>query len=105
MSAHEASGTFNRLDRELWIVTAQANGRCNGLVATFVLGSSIVPELPRACVALAQYHFTRTLVEESRAFALHLIGVQHLEWVWRFGLTSGHDVDKFLGLTRSTAIT
>jgi flavin reductase (DIM6/NTAB) family NADH-FMN oxidoreductase RutF len=105
MPARDASVTFDSLNREIWIVTSQANDRRNGLVATFVLGPSIVPELPRACVALAQYHFTRKLIEESRAFALHLIGAQHLEWVWRFGLTSGHDVDKFAGLTPKTAMT
>src|SRR5213078_3800168 len=89
---------LDRLDRELWLVTAQAGGRRGGLVATFVTSASIVPEMPRMLVGLARQHHTWGLVEQSGALALHLIGEEHLEWVWRFGLASGRDGDKFAGL-------
>src|SRR5262245_38739255 len=95
---HDVLAIFGELDRELWIVTARAGLRTGGLVATFVSEASIVPELPRVLVGLARQHQTWELVEASGAFALHLISVEHLDWVWRFGLRSGRNMDKFRGL-------
>jgi flavin reductase (DIM6/NTAB) family NADH-FMN oxidoreductase RutF len=95
----EAAGTlFRRLDREIWVVTAQAGERRGGLIATFVSQASIVPEFPRMIVGLARQHQTWSLIEASRTFALHLLGERELDWVWRFGLRSGGDGDKLAGL-------
>lgn len=88
------STLFAWLDREIWLVTAQAGSRRGGLIATFVSQASIVPDLPRMLVGLARQHHTWELVEQSNAFALHLLGEQHLDWIWRFGLQSGRDQDK-----------
>jgi flavin reductase (DIM6/NTAB) family NADH-FMN oxidoreductase RutF len=86
------------MDQELWLVTAQAGPRRGGLIATFVTPASIVADLPRMLVGLSRQHFTWELVEASNALALHLIGEQHLEWVWRFGLQSGREIDKLADL-------
>jgi flavin reductase (DIM6/NTAB) family NADH-FMN oxidoreductase RutF len=102
---NDAAAIFERLDREIWIVTARAGTRTGGLVATFVSQASIVPELPRVLVGLARDHFTRELVETSGAFALHLIAEEHVDWVWRFGLRSGRDADKLQGLAGRTYTT
>lgn len=98
MSDTTAPELFRRLDRELWVVTAGSAGRRGGLIATFVNQASLVAGLPRVLVGLAKHHHTWGLVEESGAFALHLLGEERLDWVWRFGLTSGHDRDKLAGL-------
>jgi flavin reductase (DIM6/NTAB) family NADH-FMN oxidoreductase RutF len=98
MDHQAASSLFQRLDRELWVVTAQAGERRGGLVATFVSQASIVPEMPRMIVGIAQHHHTWQMIEASGAFALHLLAESQLDWVWRFGLQSGHDVDKLAGL-------
>ena len=92
---------FDRLDRELWLITAQAGERRSGLIATYVSRVSLVPELPRLTIALAKHHFTHALIEQSGSFCMHLIGEDQLEWVWRFGISSGRDVDKFDGLPTS----
>jgi flavin reductase (DIM6/NTAB) family NADH-FMN oxidoreductase RutF len=89
---------FDRLDRELWLVTSQSAGRRGGLIATCVSQASIVPELPRVMVGLSRQHHTWELVESSRAFALHLLAEEQLGWVWRFALQSGKEADKFDGL-------
>jgi flavin reductase (DIM6/NTAB) family NADH-FMN oxidoreductase RutF len=96
------SGIFERLDRELWVVTASAGERRSGLVATYVARVSLVPELPRVTVALAKHHFTHELIEASGALAMHLVGEDQIEWVWRFGIRSGREVDKLHGLATST---
>ncbi|MBV9123220.1 MAG: flavin reductase [Planctomycetes bacterium] len=105
MDAAAVAGLMRLTDRELWLVTACANGRRSGLIATFVSPASIVPTLPRMVVGLARCHYTYDLVETSRAFALHLLGEEHLDWVWRFALQSGRDVDKLQGLTLQTGTT
>ena len=99
------STLFAWLDRELWLVTAQSNGRRGGLIATFVSEASIAPDLPRLVVGLAKQHHTWELVEASGAFALHLLGENQLDWVWRFGLKSGRAGDKFDGLDVHSAVT
>ncbi|HEX5270919.1 MAG TPA: flavin reductase family protein, partial [Gemmataceae bacterium] len=96
---------FARTDRELWLLTAAAGGRRGGLIATFVSEASIVPDLPRVVVGIAKQHHTHALIEAAGAFALHLIGEEHLDWVWRFGLRSGRDVDKLAGLSATAGAT
>lgn len=104
MSSASAFEVFGLLDPPLWLVTAQAGGLRGGLIATFVNQASIVPGSPRVVVGLARQHHTWRLVNESACFALHLLGEEQLEWVWRFGLASGNDwagtghADKFAGL-------
>lgn len=96
---------LNRIDRELWLVTAADGARRGGLIATFVCQASLVESLPRMLVALAKHHHTWQLIEASGAFGLHLLGRKHLDLVWRFGLESGRDTDKFAGLATETAKT
>jgi flavin reductase (DIM6/NTAB) family NADH-FMN oxidoreductase RutF len=101
-----AIGTvFAQLDRELWLVTARARSRRGGLIATFVNPASIVPGLPRVIAGLARRHFTHELIEASGAFALHLLGEEHLDWVWRFGLQTGRGRDKLAGLALGERVT
>jgi flavin reductase (DIM6/NTAB) family NADH-FMN oxidoreductase RutF len=89
---------FARLDPALWLVTAAAGPARGGLVATFVSPASIVPALPRVLVGVAKQHHTWGLIEASGAFALHMLGDEHLDWVWRFGVLSGRDTDKLADL-------
>jgi flavin reductase (DIM6/NTAB) family NADH-FMN oxidoreductase RutF len=96
------SRIFDRLDRELWLITARAGARSSGLIATYVSRVSLVPELPRITLALAKHHFTHELIETTGAFCMHLVGEDQIDWVWRFGIPTGRDVDKFHGLTTST---
>jgi flavin reductase (DIM6/NTAB) family NADH-FMN oxidoreductase RutF len=105
MDTTAASTLFAWLDRELWLVTAQAGTRRGGLIATFVNQASIVPDLPRVLVGLARQHHTWELVEASGAFALHLLAEGQLDWVWRFGLQSGRTCDKLDGLRLRTGVT
>src|SRR6185437_15690023 len=105
MNITAVSALFAQLNPEIWLVTAQAEGQRGGLIATFVNQASIVPEMPRMLVGLARQHHTRELLEQSNAFALHLLSEQHLDWVWRFGLQSGRGRDKLDGLPVRQGIT
>lgn len=89
---------FRQIDREVWIVTAEAGGRRGGLVATWVSQSSIDPQRPMLVAAIAPSHYTHDLIERSGALVAHLITAEQVKLAWQFGLKSGRNVDKFVGL-------
>jgi flavin reductase (DIM6/NTAB) family NADH-FMN oxidoreductase RutF len=91
----EVNRVFPLTDREVWLVTARADGGNAGLIATFVNQASIVPEAPRVIVGLAKQHHTAQAVERSGGFVLHLLTEDQIDHVWRFGLQSGRSVDKW----------
>jgi len=102
-----SKNNFGRLytelvDPALWLVTSAHGGDRGGLIATFVSNASLAPDEPRVIVGIAKHHFTWGIIERSRAFCLHLIDQTRIEWVRRFGLSSGHEGDKFVGLTPAT---
>jgi flavin reductase (DIM6/NTAB) family NADH-FMN oxidoreductase RutF len=105
MNASAIADVLSPLDRELWLVTAQAGPRRGGLIATFVSNASLVPDLPRMLIGIAKQHHTWELIEEAGAFAMHLFGEGHLDWVWRFGLETGRGRDKLAGLPTTSATT
>jgi flavin reductase (DIM6/NTAB) family NADH-FMN oxidoreductase RutF len=105
MNAKEIDSLFERVDREVWIVTAAHADRWAGLVATFVEPASIVPEMPRIIAGIAKTHETWKLIEASGAFAVHLVDESRADLVWSFGTQSSRDVDKFAGLEVATAVT
>jgi flavin reductase (DIM6/NTAB) family NADH-FMN oxidoreductase RutF len=105
MDVHQVGRVFGQIDREIWIITAAHDGRRTGLVVTFVTSASIVPEMPRLIVGVAKTHETWKLIEACGAFAAHLVEETQTELVWRFGLQSSRDVDKFAGLEVDTAAT
>jgi flavin reductase (DIM6/NTAB) family NADH-FMN oxidoreductase RutF len=105
MDTTAAVALFARLDRELWLVTAQTGERRGGLIATFVGQASLCPEYPRVVVGISRQHYTWELIEASGAFGLHLLGVDNVAWVEQFGLLTGHETDKFAGRQTELALT
>ena len=89
---------FDLYDPPLWLVTSAHAGRRGGFIATFAVRASIVATLPRVVLGVAKQHHTWGLIQGSGGFALHLLHTHQLDLVWRFGLASGHVVDKFAGL-------
>jgi flavin reductase (DIM6/NTAB) family NADH-FMN oxidoreductase RutF len=105
MDVTAAATLFAWMDREIWLVTARAGDRRGGLISSSVTQASIVSELPRILIVLAKQHYTWELVEASGIFALHLLSPDNLDLVWRFGLESGRDLDKFDGIeAKSSAL-
>jgi flavin reductase (DIM6/NTAB) family NADH-FMN oxidoreductase RutF len=104
-TADTVTSLINTLDPPLWLVTAAHGERHGGLIATNISGASIVPEMPRFVVGLARQHYTHELVEASDALTLHLFTAAQVEWVWRFGLTTGRQQDKLAGLAWSAGPT
>jgi flavin reductase (DIM6/NTAB) family NADH-FMN oxidoreductase RutF len=94
----QIEAVFKLVRRPVWIVTAATGQARGGLLATFVVQSSIDPESPTVMVGLAPNHFTAELVEKSGGFALHLLRSDQQQLAWRFALASGRVEDKLAGL-------
>ena len=105
MNANPATGVFERVVREVWIVTAAHGEHRGGLAATFVNPASIVPAMPRVVAGISKAHETWKLIEASGSFAAHLVDESQLELVWQFGLQSSREADKFAGVESRTATT
>ncbi len=89
-----AEQVWVKTNPEIWVVTAAHESLRGGLVATFVSQASIVPNLPRVIVGLAKQHHTWGIIENSGVFGLNLVGEDHVDWVWHFGMQSGRSTDK-----------
>lgn len=89
---------WSLLDSELWVITSAAGGRRGGLVATFVMNVSLIEAVPRVVVALARHHHTTQIIEQGRVAAFHLLSEEELSWVARFGMATGHELDKLAGV-------
>lgn len=105
MDVSEIGKIYAQLDPPLWLVTAADGDRRGGFIATTVIDASIVREMPRQLITVNKRHYTYGLIEASGAMAMHLIDETQLDLVWRFGLQSGRDVDKFDGLAFRTGAT
>jgi flavin reductase (DIM6/NTAB) family NADH-FMN oxidoreductase RutF len=105
MDVAQIGKVYAQLDPPLWLVTAADGGRRGGFIATTVAQASIVDHIPRQLITVDKRHNTHALIEGSGAFAMHLIDETQLDLVWRFGLQSGRDVDKFAGLEFRTGET
>ncbi len=105
MNFAQVSKVYAQLDPPLWLVTAAHGERRGGFIATTATQASIVSKMPRQLITVNKRHYTHGLIEASGAFAMHLIDETQLELVWRFGLQSGRDIDKFADLPFRTGET
>ena len=89
------AAVLDKMDFEVFVLTAADGGRCNGQIVSWVMPATIVPQVPRLLVGVGRMTYTRELIEASRKFALTLLGEDQWPWVPHFGFRSGRDVDKF----------
>jgi flavin reductase (DIM6/NTAB) family NADH-FMN oxidoreductase RutF len=101
-TADAVNAVYHLYDPPLWLVTAAETAtpgsRRGGCIATFVARASIVRDRPRMVAGIARQHHTWRMIEASRRFAVYLLPESALDLVWRFGLATGRDVDKYADL-------
>jgi len=102
-SAKAVDAVYHLYDSPLWLVTsaesADPGSTRGGCIATFVERGSIVRDRPRMVVGIARQHHTWRMIEASGRLAVHLFPEAAIDLVWRFGLASGKDRDKFAALS------
>jgi flavin reductase (DIM6/NTAB) family NADH-FMN oxidoreductase RutF len=93
------------VDRVVWVVTAAAEGARSGLLATWVMQTSLDPAMPKVTLFLNSRNFTTQLIVKSGVLGLHLLRPNQTDLAWGFGLRSGRDADKFEGLKTTDGVT
>lgn len=78
--------------RPVYIVLAEHAGRVNFMAASWVMPFSEEP--PRIVAALEKEAYTTELVKTSGIFTVNVLGVEHVDFIYGAGTTSGRRVDK-----------
>ena len=94
----EINRLLSNINREVWVITAAANGQRGGLTATWVSTASIDRNRPVLLAGLAPNHFTAELVQRSGRLVAHLLHERQVELAWNFARDSGRSRDKLFGL-------
>src|SRR5256885_6681552 len=79
-------------------ITAERNGKENGIISDAAVRASIVPSVPRLSVYIHKFNYTHDMVFETGRFALHLLHTKQFDLVRRLGFVSGRDRDKLAGV-------
>ncbi len=89
------------VDREIWLLTAEHQGRRSGLTATWVSQVSLDPDRPVLLAGLSPRNFTTELIHGSGLFAAHLVTHEQVTLAYRFAASSGRAGDKLDGVALS----
>lgn len=103
----DAKAVLQRVPYPIYVLTSFRHGgtgggggegrRYNGSVVTWA--TQVEAANPaRVAVAVAKSDYTYEFVQESGAFALHLLGREQVDAARHFGFQSGRKVDKFASL-------
>ncbi len=79
-------------------ITAERNGKGNGMISDAAVRASIVPTVPRVSVYIHKFNYSHDMIFETGRFAMHLLHTKQLDVVRRLGFVSGRDRDKLAGL-------
>lgn len=80
----------------VYVITAQWQGRLNGMAAAWVTRISADPVL--VAVAIWQKNLTHAFIKGSQNFAINVLAEGQQELGRKFGRCSGRTVDKFAGV-------
>src|SRR5436309_3396408 len=79
-------------------ITAERNGKANGMISDAAVRASIVPAVPRLSVYVHKFNYSHDMIFGTGRFGLHLLHTQQLDIVRRLGFFSGRDQDKLAGI-------
>lgn len=105
MDESSVAAVLDKLDFEIFVLTAAHQERCNGQIVCWVVPATIVPQVPRILVGVGRTTLTRELIEVSRRFALNLLGKDQWPLVAHFGFRSGREMNKFATIPFERGVT
>ncbi|MFN2572607.1 MAG: flavin reductase family protein [Gemmatimonadales bacterium] len=79
-------------------ITAERNGKKNGMISDAAVRASIVPSIPRVSVYIHKFNYSHDMIFETGRFAMHLLHTQQLDVVHQLGFFSGRDRDKLAAI-------
>ena len=79
-------------------ITAQRDGKANGMISDAATRASIVPDLPRLMILVHKFNYSHDMILESGRFAVHALHRGQFDLIERLGFESGRDRDKLAGV-------
>src|SRR5437773_10733351 len=79
-------------------ITAQRNGKENGMISDAAVRASIVPMVPRVSVYIHKFNYSHDMIFETGRFAMHPLHTKQFDAVRRLGFVRGRDRDKLAAL-------
>lgn len=83
-------------------ITAERNGKENGMISDAAVRASIVPSIPRLSIYIHKFNYSHDMIFETGRFALHLLHTGQLDLVHRLGFFSGREQDKLASIPHHT---
>ncbi|MGB9761665.1 MAG: flavin reductase [Caldimicrobium thiodismutans] len=83
----------NYITQGVFVVTAQADSKINGMTVAWVSQVSFKPRL--LAVAIAPQRYTYELIEKSKVFCINVLSEDQIELAKHFGFQSGRKINKF----------
>jgi len=80
------------------VVTSRLGEVVNAQIAVAISAASIVPEAPRLLVQIYKENYSHDLIYQSQSLALNFLRRDQVALIPKFGLASGRDEDKLLGV-------
>src|SRR2546425_9667555 len=94
MHPDEVYQRLRRLTSPVVAITAERDGKRNGMIADSAVRASIVPALPRVSVSIHKFNYSHDMIFDSGRFGLHLLRDDQFELIHRLGFASGRARDK-----------
>ncbi|MBF0556807.1 MAG: flavin reductase, partial [Nitrospirae bacterium] len=85
----------------VYIITANAGGKANGMTASWVSQVSFSPLM--MMVSIGQNKYTKELIRQSGFFAINVLSTGQTDEARHFGFQSGRKVDKLKDFGYSNA--
>ena len=83
-------------------ITAERDGKINGMISDAAARASIVPDVPRLMILVHKFNYSHDMIFESGRFAVHALHRGQFDLIERLGFESGRDRDKLAGVPRRT---
>jgi flavin reductase (DIM6/NTAB) family NADH-FMN oxidoreductase RutF len=75
-------------------ITAEREGKRNGMISDAAMRASIVPDVPRLMILVHKFNYTHDMIFDTGRFAVHALHRGQFELIERLGFESGRDRDK-----------
>lgn len=75
-------------------ITAERDGKRNGMISDSAVRASIVPTVPRVSVYIHKFNFSHDMVFDTGRFVMHLLRTDQFDLIHRLGFISGRAREK-----------
>jgi flavin reductase (DIM6/NTAB) family NADH-FMN oxidoreductase RutF len=75
-------------------ITAERDGKLNGMISDAATRASIVPDVPRLMILVHKFNYTHDMILDTGRFVVHALHRGQFELIERLGFESGREREK-----------